>query len=165
MRLIFVFMALITALTQFSCGSSDEATVVNRTPTGAAPPDDSGGVDTLSEEELAQRLDRLDGQIRSLISNKSCSSDEQCKAIAFGHKPCGGPEDYHIYSTQQTDEATLERLVSAYTAADRRLDEMRGSQSDCEMRCRPQVGCAGGGGGQIGNCTERAERTRNNCVE
>lgn len=145
MRSLIVLMVLFSAVFQVSCGGSEDS--VGRNPAsgndaGGAPAD-NGGIDTMSEEELENRLEQLDAEIRSLISDKSCSSDDECKAVAYGFKACGGPEGYHIYSTTQTDEAALQQSVNAYTATDRRLDELQGGVSDCEFACRPIAECRG----------------------
>jgi hypothetical protein len=98
----------------------------------------------LPEDRLIARLTELNTQIGSMIADKSCTETTQCKTIAFGHKACGGPEGYHVYSTKNTDSKALRTLVLAYNRADRELDEILSQPSDCAFIVAPEVACTGG---------------------
>ena len=51
-------------------------------------------------KQLHQRLQRL-------TADKSCQQSTQCKVLPVGHRPCGGPEQYMVYSSKSTDEKLL----------------------------------------------------------
>jgi hypothetical protein len=68
----------------------------------------------------------------------------QCKAIAVGEKPCGGPERYLVYSTLTADEARLIELVERYNAASARLAREQDLVSDCQFVEEPALGLEGG---------------------
>jgi len=68
----------------------------------------------------------------------------QCKAIAVGEKPCGGPERYLVYSTLTADEARLTALVERYNQASARLAREQGLVSDCQFIEAPALGLEGG---------------------
>jgi hypothetical protein len=98
----------------------------------------------LPEDVLIARLAELNTQINSMITDKSCTANTQCRSIAYGHKACGGPEGYHIYSTKNTDSLALRRLVLAYNRADRELDKILNQPSDCMYVVEPTLTCTNG---------------------
>lgn len=98
-------------------------------------------------QDLEVFLDKLENEIRKMIG-KSCSSDDQCFAIAFGSKPCGGPWEYLIYSVSSTDEVTLKAKVNQYNELQAELNQRKGLASDCEFVVEPEVACVDG------NCQE-----------
>lgn len=74
---------------------------------------------------------RAQTRIDRLVADKSCDIDEQCKAIAFGAKPCGGARSYLIYSSRQTNEVLLSSEVTRYNELNRLQNEQEGLLSDC----------------------------------
>lgn len=78
-------------------------------------------------------LKRKKRRINNLVADKSCDNNQQCKEIAFGTKPCGGPWSYLIYSTRQTDEVTLNTEVASYNELQRVQNEKDGAVSDCSV--------------------------------
>ncbi|MCC5879393.1 MAG: hypothetical protein JJU03_05840 [Idiomarina sp.] len=83
--------------------------------------------------------DTLLGMIRQELRPARASSPEQCKVIAVGSKPCGGPERYMMYSTETTDEDALRALVRGYNAMRKRDNERDGMVSDCQVVPKPAV--------------------------
>ena len=69
-------------------------------------------------EPESQRLAR---ELRSLIGTAACSSDSQCRTVAVGAKPCGGPAGYWAWSTQDTDAERLQTISLQLFAEPRRL--------------------------------------------
>ena len=67
----------------------------------------------LTQEQERQELVTLKQTIEDLASQSVCNENTECKFIAFGSKPCGGPWSYLIYSTS-IDENKLETLVEQY---------------------------------------------------
>jgi hypothetical protein len=83
-------------------------------------------------EELAQ-------EIKKEIGIPKASKASQCKVIALGSKPCGGPWSYEVYSTETTNESRLSRLVNQYNELQRQLSRQQRIYSDCEFVQKPQV--------------------------
>jgi len=80
-------------------------------------------------------------QIKTSIGEAKCSENSQCKTIAIGAKPCGGPEQYLAWSTQQTDAVALENLASRYRIAREKQNAASGEQSDCRFFPDPGAIC------------------------
>ena len=89
-------------------------------------------------------LDELEAEIRALIGDAEASQPNQCRTIAFGAKPCGGPWTYLVYSTVSTDEQQLEELVSRYNALQAERNRELGLISDCALALRPDTALVGG---------------------
>ncbi len=86
-----------------------------------------------SKSEFFEDLNRKESLIKALVANKSCDSNEQCQEIAYGSKPCGGPWSYLIYSTNNTNQATLTSEVTAFNELQRLQNEKEGAVSDCSV--------------------------------
>lgn len=97
-----------------------------------------------SEAEDRARLDRLKTEIDGTIGTPACAGNGECRSIAFGDKPCGGPWLYLVYSTTATDVEMLVGKVHAYNAFERVLNGRHGWCSDCMAVGPPQVGCRDG---------------------
>ncbi len=86
-----------------------------------------------------QQVDSLRATVLQLIGEPMASSLGQCRSIAFGAKPCGGPRAYLVYSMEATDSTDLARAVARFTAEDARLNQELGRISDCGMVAPPQI--------------------------
>ena len=60
----------------------------------------------------------------------------ECKVIAFGSKPCGGPWSYLVYSTS-IDEERLEALVESYNIYEQDYNMACDVASDCMFVTEP----------------------------
>lgn len=100
----------------------------------AAPPAPTAPADTAA----------LHRQIREAIGDAACSANEQCHTLAVGHKACGGPEAYLVWSSQATDGARLRALAQAYGQARRSENEKSGRVSDCALVTDPGARCEAG---------------------
>jgi hypothetical protein len=97
----------------------------------AAPPDDARA--TLEH-------------ITAAIGAARCDSDEQCRTVAIGARPCGGPERWMAWSTGDGDGRTIEALAERYAAERQRWHEKTGLMSTCEIRPDPGARCDRGAG-------------------
>jgi hypothetical protein len=93
---------------------------------------------------LEKRLEELGHAIRKEIGVPKASKVSQCKLIAFGSKPCGGPSAYEVYSAEASNEFRLKGLVNQYNNLDRKLNEEKRAFSDCMFVEKPQVTLADG---------------------
>lgn len=91
--------------------------------------------------DLDEQLAELEATIRQMIGEASCTTALQCRAIAFGNKPCGGPWEYLIYSTEDTDPQQFATLVETYYRLEGELNFQEGRVSDCEVPDFPLVVC------------------------
>jgi hypothetical protein len=58
-------------------------------------------------DDLQISLQQYAAQIDELIGRATCTTTGQCRVIAVGAKPCGGPAGHRAYSTVDTNEAVL----------------------------------------------------------
>lgn len=116
----------------------------------AAPP--AVGKSTISQ--IQARGDRVDpallaqrqalwAKLEQRIGDGACDSSDQCRVIAYGHRACGGPVGYLVYSTKQTDTAALKADVDAYNRADKAA-QPPGMVSTCQMLLAPRPVCRAG---------------------
>lgn len=89
-------------------------------------------------------LDSLRRVVLELVREPACGDAGQCRAAAFGTKPCGGPWSYVVYSTGAADTVRLAQAVAEYNAEEARLNEVQGRVSDCRAVVRPGTACRGG---------------------
>jgi hypothetical protein len=88
----------------------------------------------LDTRQLQLRLERL-------TENKQCDNDNQCKVIGVGSRPCGGPEQYLLYSTLHTDEKMLSYTNERYQKLKKQQNEKLGLMSTCQMLMPPVSAC------------------------
>ena len=84
------------------------------------------------------------GQIRALIGNAECSSDNQCQVLPVGARPCGGPSSYLAWSSAKTDAAQLQALAERHKAEQQADNERSGRISTCIAIAPPAVACRAG---------------------
>ncbi len=119
-----VLIVTVTGVTTAGCGSRDP--------------------ETQEAEPEQESLDSLRSRILELIGEPVASGMSQCRLIAFGAKPCGGPRAYLVYSMEATDSTRLDRAVAMYTSEDARLNQELGRASDCRLVTLPQITFAAG---------------------
>lgn len=90
------------------------------------------------------RLAAMEAQIDALIGDAACTGGDDCRKVAFGAKPCGGPWEYKIFAAAKLDTAELARLVKAYNDHNAVLNVRWGWVSDCAYVTEPAVGCVEG---------------------
>lgn len=83
-------------------------------------------------QEDQQELIDLKQNIEYLASTSVCNENTECKFMALGSKPCGGPWSYVIYSTS-IDESNLKTLVTNYNKKEAAYNQKWGIVSDCAM--------------------------------
>ena len=91
----------------------------------------------LLESDLKQ-LASMKQEILDYVGNASCSSAEECRSIALGEKPCGGPWEYVVYSNESVNEEDLEDLVTAYNNFEHDINVTYQRMSDCMYVLPPE---------------------------
>lgn len=87
------------------------------------------------EEQLAS-LNELELEIETLIMESVCGDSFECRSIAFGTKPCGGPWRYLTYSTS-IDTLRLQSLVQDYNFMEEDYNFNCDVVSDCAVAIPP----------------------------
>lgn len=90
----------------------------------------------LTQENDKQVLISFKKEIEDLAATSVCNENTECKFIAFGSKPCGGPWSYLIYSTS-IDVEKLENMVATYNTNEADFNEKWGVVSDCSAALPP----------------------------
>jgi hypothetical protein len=109
-----------------------------------------GGLAACNDEEPFDeaadraRLAKLETGIDDLIGEAVCKDGKDCRVIAFGAKPCGGPWSYKVFSASAVDTTALAGLVDDYNKFNRTLNDRYGWMSDCAVVMPPNVGCVEG---------------------
>lgn len=85
---------------------------------------------TPTQETDQETLNILKKEIDDLVATSVCNENTNCKYIAFGSKPCGGPWSYLVYSTSINAEK-LEQMVANYNKKEAEYNKKWGAISDC----------------------------------
>jgi hypothetical protein len=80
-------------------------------------------------------------ELRAIGREASCSSDQQCKTVALGAKPCGGPEAWLAWSTHGSDGAQVAKLAERYKKQRSAQHVQSGVVGDCSMVPDPGAVC------------------------
>ncbi len=87
------------------------------------------------ESELTE-LSLLKAEIEALANTSVCDGTTECKFIALGSKPCGGPWSYITYTTSINVEQ-LEAAIKDYNQKEDAFNIKWGIVSDCALTLRP----------------------------
>jgi secreted trypsin-like serine protease len=124
---MFLLAALVTVSLALTANSRDE---VNGS---------SVSNNIINEQSDRTRLAKLKKTIDAEIGKPRAKRLTQCRVIAFGAKPCGGPRTYLVYSNLKTNEPKLKRLVSEYNSLEEKLNREGNLGSDCMFVGEPQI--------------------------
>jgi hypothetical protein len=105
------------------------------------------GVHENTQEEDQQELEALADKINDIVGDASCNDVGDCRTIAFGSKPCGGPWSYLVYSIIDTDTLLLSARVELYNSEEAAYNRKWGIASDCMVVPPPRLIC------EDGHCT------------
>ena len=99
-----------------------------------------------SHDEPADRvhLAELEAEIDELIGEALGNDITDCRSIAFGDKPCGGPWKYKVFSISGLDTLELGELVASYNKFNTILNKRYGWMSDCMGVTPPNLDCVDG---------------------
>ena len=96
----------------------------------------SNNNDTTTYENELTDLSLLKAEIETLANASVCNEASECKFIALGSKPCGGPWSYLIYTTS-IDVEKLEAAVKDYNQKEAAFNIKWGIASDCSFALQP----------------------------
>jgi hypothetical protein len=90
---------------------------------------------------LEDRSAQLSDSIDSTIEDLSCEQASDCKTAAWGHKACGGPSKYIIYSMLRTDEEILNELLDDLRDTHVELGRITDGVGTCDTPIAPETDC------------------------
>jgi hypothetical protein len=85
---------------------------------------------------------------RAVIGEARCSGDHECRTIAYGSRPCGGPAGFLAWSVRGTDRSALESALRSASGAGAPGDRF----STCELLADPGATCRKEPGAELGRC-------------
>ena len=100
--------------------------------------------ETFDETADRARLDKMESKIDDLIGEPTCKDAKECRVMAFGAKPCGGPWSYKVFSMSSVDSTALADQVDDYNKFNKTLNNRHGWSSDCAVVMPPNVDCVEG---------------------
>ncbi len=92
--------------------------------------------DSPTYDEEREELNLFKEDIEAIANASVCNETTECRFIAFGRKPCGGPWSYLIYSTS-IDVEELESLIENYNQQENQLNIKWDLVSDCQVVVPP----------------------------
>ncbi|RAJ93614.1 hypothetical protein [Aliidiomarina maris] len=90
------------------------------------------------EQEHAE----LQQTLREYLQRTRADNENQCAMLPYGHKPCGGPETYMVYSQKDMSDSDIEQLeqrVARYNQLDAFIKTTRGVMSNCQVTPEPEI--------------------------
>lgn len=90
------------------------------------------------EDEHAE----LQTYLNAYLRRTEADNIEQCSMFPYGHKACGGPETYVVYSQKDMSDETiaeLENHVERYNQLDAFIKTTRGIVSTCDVTPEPEI--------------------------
>lgn len=112
-----LIMSLFILLTAMQCDADDEL---------------------INCEDTQMELFNFKSNIQALANTSVCGDAFECRFIALGSKPCGGPWEYLIYTTS-IDTLSLTSLVMEYNQLEANYNLNCNAVSDCAV-AQPPVG-------------------------
>ncbi|MYA78300.1 MAG: hypothetical protein F4014_02160 [Gemmatimonadetes bacterium] len=90
-----------------------------------------------TEEGDQAKLMMMRQVIDALIGDAAGASIDDCRSVAIGSKPCGGPWAYIVYSASSTDPTELANRLAEYNAFEAEMNALYGYVSDCSIPSMP----------------------------
>ncbi len=85
-------------------------------------------------KQLYQRLQKL-------TDDKSCQRDQECKVLGIGARPCGGPDQFIVYSENHTDGKMLAITSERYAKLKKEKQSRLGVAGTCQVLETPVAAC------------------------
>jgi hypothetical protein len=99
--------------------------------------------------QLNSKLQELANQIQSFQGASKCDGDSQCRIVGLGTRVCGDYKDFLIYSTKDSYEPNLLKLIAEFNKSHEKIVGMTLSVNSCgrkpasircvEQRCVPDI--------------------------
>lgn len=83
----------------------------------------------------------LHARLRSAIGEAVCASNAQCRTLAVGEKPCGGPEAWWAWSVTSAQADQLPGWAAELSTLARQRNQRSGRASNCRYEPDPGALC------------------------
>ena len=83
-------------------------------------------------------------RIRGAVGTAQCSDNRQCRTLAIGEKPCGGPEQWLPYASATAPVEQLKAWSAELAAAAKRRNASSGMAGTCQFVPDPGAACVAG---------------------
>lgn len=83
-------------------------------------------------------------RLRAMAADATCTEHGQCRTVAVGANPCGGPQEYLPYSMMRTNEKDLLAVAERYKAERQAQNQASGMVSTCRYLPDPGAVCTSG---------------------
>lgn len=94
-----------------------------------------------------QAREQLLAEIERTVGNREADDVNQCAFVPLGHKACGGPESYMVYSQRNMSDSDIESFeeqIARYNQLDAFIKTAENRMSTCDITPRPQISLEGG---------------------
>lgn len=107
------------------------------------PPKDQNLLTELDGPLAQMQVDgrQLYQRMQKLTVDKGCDTTQQCQVIGIGSRPCGGPEQFLLYSSRQTDQKMLSFTNERYARIRQEQQQRLGLRSTCQQLVAPVPAC------------------------
>ena len=107
----------------------------------ACAPSPQGSADTEASPDapLQSTIPEVRSAIDSAIGEAPASDVSECRLMALGVRPCGGPRMYRAYSIGETDSTYLAALADIYERLDRERNAELGLIGTCDVLAQPDL--------------------------
>jgi hypothetical protein len=96
------------------------------------------------ERDLERELLHLEAEIVAAIGDARATDIAECRVIAYGAKPCGGPSRGRVYSEVDGDPERVRFLSAEVTRLEHQANIRYGRISDCAVVAPPMPALEGG---------------------
>jgi hypothetical protein len=138
----FVMRELIIVGSLFVLASCGPKSPPAEAPADSAPAPSAG--DIPAEEADYKVVEQLEAAARAIVKTDGCSTSADCRAAPIGVRGCGGPRDFIVYCSKNTDSVALYQKIAAADSAEAAYNARYKVGSTCELRMAPAVGLSGG---------------------
>lgn len=94
--------------------------------------------------KIAASFKAKNAELKALIGDASCDTNQQCQSLAVGSKPCGGPSYFIPYSSkglEQDEISRLETLARESSDLSKQWNELNPRLSNCMLEQPPVLAC------------------------
>jgi hypothetical protein len=96
------------------------------------PFQEGDNIDQMSLEEVAKT-------IHDHVGEAEADHLSQCSMLPIGAKPCGGPWGYLVFSSENSSETFLKKLINRYNVLDAKRNKEEGRMSTCDIARKPDL--------------------------
>lgn len=143
-RIIRTTAVLLAGALMLGCSEKPEDSLEQATEQEQIVEAEATAIEKMDAEQAGAKLAEMNNAIRSMVGVAAATDLSQCRMLEVGARPCGGPEYYIAYSTENVDQDTIETMAAEYTELRRWLNEEQQMMGTCEVIPEPKLSLQGG---------------------